>query len=75
MPMQRSFFIYELQPVEDTKRPKQKAARYVGGYYDMLQDQAFFLIRRSRMSISRKSCHEHPNSHGQVTASPRDMKE
>ena len=38
-------------------------------------DQAFLLISRRRMSISRKSCHEHPNSHGQVTTSPKDMKE
>ncbi len=69
------FFYCGFQPVDGARRPKQEAARYAEGYYDMLQDQAFFLIRRSRMSISRKSCHEHPNSHGQVTASPRDMKE
>ena len=69
------FFYCGFQPVDGARRPKQEAARYAEGYYDMLQDQAFFLIRRSRMSIPRKSCHEHPNSHGQVTASPRDMKE
>lgn len=35
----------------------------------------FFLRRRKRISISRKSCRVQPKSPGQVTTSPKDMKE